>query len=152
MSLSVVIPVKNEENVIENTIKSFDQSWIKTINYELIIVDDFSNDNTLKKIENIKNIYSNILVLKNKKPGLGSAITLGIENSSKKFLAIFMADMSDSLTDLENYYNLMNQDNNLSAVLGSRFLPNSNVTNYPKIKYIINRIANNLVSIIFFYY
>ena len=26
MSLSVVIPVKNEENVIENTIKSFDKS------------------------------------------------------------------------------------------------------------------------------
>lgn len=149
MSLSVIIPVKNEENVIENTINCFDKSWIKKIDYELIIVDDFSNDGTLEKIEKIKNIYSNILIIKNNKPGLGSAITSGIENSSKNFVVIFMADMSDSLKDLENYYKLIMKNNDLSAVLGSRFLTNSHVSNYPKLKYIINRMANNLISIIF---
>ncbi len=54
MSLTVIIPVKDEESVIENTLESFANSWLKEIDYELLIVDDFSKDNTLKKILDIK--------------------------------------------------------------------------------------------------
>jgi dolichol-phosphate mannosyltransferase len=149
MSLTVIIPVKDEESVIENTLESFANSWLKEIDYELLIVDDFSKDNTLKKILDIKKKNPNIKILNNKKSGLGSAISIGIENSTKEFLAIFMADMSDSLIDLKKYYELILQDNKLDAVLGSRFIPGSKVVDYPKFKYLVNRIANNIISLIF---
>ena len=149
MSLTVIIPVKDEESVIENTLESFANSWLKEIDYELLIVDDFSKDNTLKKILDIKKKNPNIKILNNKKSGLGSAISIGIENSTKEFLAIFMADMSDSLIDLKKYYELILQDNKLDAVLGSRFISGSKVVDYPKFKYLVNRIANNIISLIF---
>jgi len=149
MSLTVIIPVKDEESVIENTLESIANSWLKEIDYELLIVDDFSKDNTLKKILDIKKKNPNIKILNNKKSGLGSAISIGIENSTKEFLAIFMADMSDSLIDLKKYYELILQDNKLDAVLGSRFIPGSKVVDYPKFKYLVNRIANNIISLIF---
>ena len=149
MSLTVIVPVKDEENIIESTLESLGNSWLKEIDYELLIIDDFSNDNTLKKILNIKKTNSNIKILNNKKSGLGSAISIGIENSTKEFLAIFMADMSDSLIDLKKYYELILQDNKLDAVLGSRFISGSKVVDYPKFKYLVNRIANNIISLIF---
>ena len=38
MSLSILIPVKNEEDTIEDTLKYFLNSWIKEIEYEIIII------------------------------------------------------------------------------------------------------------------
>ena len=88
--------------------------------YEIIFIDDFSSDNTKQIIK--KSIRSNkkIKYYKNIKKGLGSAIGLGINKSTKKFVCIFMCDNSDDLSDLK-YYKIINK-NNLDAVLGSRFL------------------------------
>ena len=55
MSLSILIPVKNEEDTIEDTLKYFLNSWIKEIEYEIIIIDDFSNDKTIEKAKNFGN-------------------------------------------------------------------------------------------------
>jgi dolichol-phosphate mannosyltransferase len=149
MSLSIIIPVKNEEKIIEETLKYFANSWIKEIENEIIIIDDFSDDTTLEKIKKYNNQNLNLKIIKNKKPGLGSAILMGIENSSKQFVTIFMADLSDSVIDLKEYYALIN-NHNYDAIFGSRFIKGSIVKNYPFSKYILNRISNNIVSLIFF--
>ena len=60
-----------------------------------------------------------------------------------------MADLSDSPNDIIRYYNEIN-DKNLDAVLGSRFLKNSEVIDYPKKKLIINRIFNFITKVMFF--
>ena len=149
MSLSIIVPVKNEEKIIEETLKYFADSWIKEIENEIIIIDDFSDDTTLEKIKKYNNQNLNLKIIKNKKPGLGSAILMGIENSSKQFVTIFMADLSDSVIDLKEYYALIN-NHNYDAIFGSRFIKGSIVKNYPFSKYILNRISNNIVSLIFF--
>jgi dolichol-phosphate mannosyltransferase len=149
MSLSIIIPVKNEEKIIEETLKHFANSWIKEIESEIIIIDDFSDDATLEKIKKFHDQNLNLKIIQNKKPGLGSAISMGIENSAKQFVAIFMADLSDNVIDLREYYNLIIKHNS-DAILGSRFIKGSVVNNYPFSKYILNRIANNIVGLIFF--
>ena len=52
--LSIVIPCYNEKNTIENILKKIDQSLkdYKISKYEIIIVDDFSNDGTRKLLKN----------------------------------------------------------------------------------------------------
>jgi|TARA_B100001964_G_scaffold115584_1_gene128837 dolichol-phosphate mannosyltransferase len=149
MSLSIIIPVKNEEKIIEETLKHFANSWIKEIESEIIIIDDFSDDATLEKIKKFHDQNLNLKIIQNKKPGLGSAISMGIENSAKQFVAIFMADLSDNVIDLREYYNLIIKHNS-DAILGSRFIKGSVVNNYPFSKYILNRIANNIIGLIFF--
>ena len=59
-----------------------------------------------------------------------------------------MCDNSDDLSDLMEYYKIINK-NNLDAVLGSRFLKNSRITNYPILKMVLNRIFNYIVKIMF---
>ena len=45
-----------------------------------------------------------------------------------------MCDGSDDLKDLNSYYSIIKNDN-LDAVFGSRFLKNSKVSDYPKLKF-----------------
>ena len=91
MSLTVLIPVKNESQIIDETIKELENSWIKEIDHEIIFLDDFSSDNTIEKIKDSDKKKLNINIIKNTKPGLGSAIYLGVINSKKEYFTIFMA-------------------------------------------------------------
>ena len=148
MSLSIVIPVYNEDKQLHITIKKINKISKRIKDYEIVFIDDFSTDNTKQIIK--KSIRSNkkIKYYKNIKKGLGSAIGLGINKSTKKFVCIFMCDNSDDLSDLMEYYKIINK-NNLDAVLGSRFLKKSRITNYPILKMVLNRIFNYIVKIIF---
>ena len=56
---------------------------------------------------------------------------------------------SDDIEDLKKYYKLIKFEN-LDAILGSRFLKESKVYDYPIQKLILNRIFNFFVSLIFF--
>jgi dolichol-phosphate mannosyltransferase len=59
-----------------------------------------------------------------------------------------MADLSDDPEDLVRFYNKM-IEGNYDCVFGSRFSKGGKVYDYPKLKLIINRIANHIVKIIF---
>ena len=148
MSLSIVIPVYNEDRQLHITIKKINKISKRIKDYEIVFIDDFSTDNTKQIIKKSIRANKKIKYYKNIKKGLGSAIGLGINKSTKKFVCIFMCDNSDDLSDLMQYYKIINK-NNLDAVLGSRFLKNSRITNYPILKMVLNRIFNYIVKIIF---
>ena len=150
MSLSVVIPCKNEEETIENTIFSINKKLVnQNIKFEILAIDDFSTDNTKQKISKICHKNLNVKLIENTKMGLGGAITLGIKSANNKYLSIMMADLSDDTDDLIKYYELI-QKSDLDAIFGSRFNKDSKVVDYPKLKYFLNRIFNFVVRVIFF--
>ena len=148
MSLSIVIPVYNEDKQLHITIKKINKISKRIKDYEIVFIDDFSTDNTKQIIKKSIRANKKIKYYKNIKKGLGSAIGLGINKSTKKFVCIFMCDNSDDLSDLMKYYKIIDK-NNLDAVLGSRFQKNSRITNYPILKMVLNRIFNYIVKIIF---
>ena len=145
--LSILIPVRNESDALEDIIEHFSKNLIN-INHEVLIINDFSEDDTLMKIENLILGKSNFRVLNNTKKGLGGAINLGIRESKGKNIAIMMADGSDDINDLINYNKLINSDN-YDAILGSRFLKESKVLDYPFQKLILNRLFNYFVGLVF---
>ncbi len=147
MSLSLIIPVYNEVNQIEFSLKKLAKFKKIFKKIEIIFINDFCTDGTEKVIKNFKKNKNFIKLFNNKKKGLGSAIELGVEKSTNEYICIFMSDMSDDLTDLKKYYRLISK-NNLDAVLGTRFSRLSKIKNYPKIKFILNRIFNNFVRLI----
>ena len=149
MSLSIIIPAYNEEDQIENTLKKLVNFKKKIKNLDIIIIDDQSTDKTYNTVKKFSKRKKFIKIYLNKKKGLGSAIETGIRKSKSKYLSIFMADMSDSLQDLNKYYKLI-QKNNVDAVFGTRFSKKSKVYGYPMFKLFLNRIFNNFVKIIFF--
>ena len=150
MILGVIIPTFQEEENIKTTVSQI-SSFLKmnNIDYEIIIVDDNSSDSTARIISNMIKKNSNIrFYLNNKKRGFGNSVVMGVEKSQADFLTIMMADSSDSLDDLLEYYNLMINDTNLDCVLGDRWIKGS-VKNYPFFKKLLNRLGNNFISLVF---
>ena len=150
MSLSIIIPVYNESKQISVTVKKLQKLKNKLKIFELIFIDDLSTDSTFKILSGYQKKNKQIKVYKNKKKGLGSAIEVGILKSKFENICIFMCDLSDDLNDLVKYENLISKNQNLDAIFGSRFIKDSKVSNYPYFKLFLNRLANNIIRIIFF--
>ena len=73
--LSIITVVKNDEQNIQKTIKSIISQ--KKINYEYIIIDGKSTDNTLNKILKYKNKINKIISKKDK--GIYDAMNKGLK-------------------------------------------------------------------------
>ena len=149
MKLSVIIPAKNEEGNLEKTIKDVNNILLKNnIQHEIIVINDHSNDSTLEKLNFLKKNIQEIKIINNTgKPGYGLTVRLGLESYSGDIIAIMMADGSDSPKDLLAFY--FKSLKNHVCVFGTRFSDGGSTQDYPKLKYILNRIFNNLVRLIF---
>ena len=87
--VSVVMPVYNREGVVKESILSvLDQSYQ---NFELILVDDGSTDNTISVIESIKD--PRIILLKNKEnKGCSYSRNLAVAKSKGKYIFYLDSD------------------------------------------------------------
>lgn len=94
IKISVIIPTYNEANVIVDCLKSLGKQTVK--DFEVIIVDDGSTDDTLEKIESITYHVSRITVLQQKHCGPGAARNLGAKSAKGKVLIFVDADMTFS--------------------------------------------------------
>lgn len=146
MSLTVIIPCKNEEKNIKKILDNLNLLIKKNYNIEVKIIDDHSQDNSVSYIKEQR--YKNLYIIKNKNRGLGSAIQTGILNSKKKYFTIMMADSSDHIEDLKKYYHL-SLKNKFDGIFGSRFIKGSKIRNYPLLKLILNRVFNFFIKFFF---
>ncbi len=148
MKLSIIIPIRNEESLIKKVIEQL-QTKLKSLNYEIIFINDFSSDNTAQTTKELIKNLPKINIYENDRKGLGGAIIQGINKSTGEAVCIMMSDLSDSIDDLETYYNIIKNEN-YDAVFGSRFIHGSKVVDYPKKKFILNRIFNFITKLLFF--
>ena len=56
--ISILIPSFNEEKTILNILNRISKTIDSSINYEVVIINDGSTDNTLKLLEQNKNLYN----------------------------------------------------------------------------------------------
>jgi glycosyltransferase involved in cell wall biosynthesis len=87
--ISIIIPILNEEKYIKNCIDSIINSNID--NFELILVDGGSRDNTVKIIKTFQNESASIKLLHNPKKFTPISMNLGIEASQGDYIFIISA-------------------------------------------------------------
>ena len=95
--LSVVIPVYNESSLIDELVKRV-KTNVKLIteDYEIIIVDDGSHDNTWNSIENEAKSENRIKGIKfSRNFGHHYAITAGLHNSNSEWVVVMDGDLQD---------------------------------------------------------
>lgn len=92
--ISIVIPMHNVEQYLNETIESIIKQTIEFENIELILVDDASTDSTSKIALNYKEKYSNIryLRLKNKSGSAGKPRNEGTRIATGKYIMYVDAD------------------------------------------------------------
>ena len=138
--LTILIPVRNEKENVYIIIEEIKKK-IKNENYEILFINDFSEDTTKNELEKICKSNSKIAYFDNDRKGLGGAMDLGFRKAKGKYICIFMCDSSDTVEDLNRYYDEITEKN-LDAVLGSRFIKGGKIVEYPFIKLVFNRIGN----------
>lgn len=97
MKLSIIVPMYNVEKYIDNCINSLLNQNINRDQYEIIIVDDGSTDNSKEIVLKYKQNNSNIKVISVKNGGLSYARNIGINNSKGEYLVF--VDSDDYIAD-----------------------------------------------------
>ena len=101
--ISVIVPVYNGQDYLENCIQSIENQTYGNI--EVIIVNDGSTDETGTVCERIKSIYNNVQVLTYGDEGVSVARNRGIETSKGEFITFVDADDRIRPNMLERLYN-----------------------------------------------
>jgi len=87
MLISVVVPVRNEEEYIENCINSILSFELpKDIKIEVLIMDGLSDDNTKKIVKNKYSKNENIFLIDNPNKIQSTALNLGILRSNGEYI------------------------------------------------------------------
>lgn len=119
-SLSVFFPAFNEQQNIESTVKQAIKvlEELKLSNYEVLVVNDGSIDNTGKIVEKLAKENRHIrLINHSKNLGYGHALKTGFENS--KFEWVAFAD-SDGQFDFSEINKLLEYTDQADYILGYR--------------------------------
>ena len=88
--ISVIIPVYNAEKYLDRTVNSIlNQTYH---DFELILVDDGSTDNSPKICDEYALKHDEIVVLHKKNAGLGEARHSGLDAATGDYIAFFDSD------------------------------------------------------------
>jgi dolichol-phosphate mannosyltransferase len=149
MKYSLVIPARNEAEGIAATVQSLTHALdAEQIDYEVIVVDDASVDDTAAVVDRIAQENSRVRSHRSHNPpGFGFAVRAGLDIFTGDAVAIVMADGSDSASDVVAYYRALEAGH--ECVFGSRFVRGARVVDYPRTKLILNRIVNAGIRLLF---
>jgi dolichol-phosphate mannosyltransferase len=146
LKLSVIIPAHNEEGGIAATVDGIVQALGQaSVPYEVLVVEDHSSDGTAAVLEGLAARNAGVRWVSNQGPGgYGYAVRAGLNAFTGDAVCIVMADASDDPADIVKYYRTL--EDGYECAFGSRFMKGARVENYPRLKLVMNRIANRFIA------
>lgn len=111
--ISIVLPAYNAEKHINKTIQSIQRQTLQQ--YELIVVDDGSTDNTAQFIRKHNDQRIHLISLA-KNSGIVNALNTGIKHATTAYIARMDADDICHKHRLQQQYDFLQQNPNIGAV------------------------------------
>ncbi len=144
---SVIIPARDEQDSLPATVTDIYQTLLRAdIPHEIVVVDDGSRDDTWSVLAELKRTIPTLAPVQNLGPhGFGRAVLCGFSHMQGDACVVMMADASDAPDHAVRYWHLLNEG--WDCVFGSRFIKGGTVIDYPRVKLLVNRLANLLVRI-----
>lgn len=145
--LSVIIPAYNEETLIASTLDCLN-SYLsrRPESYELIVVDDGSQDRTVERVQDwhVKNQADLSLLVNSQNMGKGFSIRRGVMESHGTYILFIDADLPYQLNAIDGFLTAL--QNGCDLAVGSRVLPGSEVKGVPLLRYIAGQIFSWMVQ------
>jgi len=136
MKISIVIPVHNEEEIISETIKNIENKL--NLDYEIIIVNDHSTDNTGVVVKNLTKQYSNLMLVENDTGrGFADALRKGFLVSKSDLVVPVMADSCDDPQTIAVMHDKVLDG--FDVVCGSRYMKKGKKIGGPKLQSFFSR-------------
>lgn len=143
----MVIPVFNEERVIENSIKRVYER-LKELGYsfEIIIADDGSTDSTTAIVRDLQKKYKNIKFFrKEKNMGRGEILSSAFKTAKGKYIGFTDIDLA---INIKHFRELIENLKDGDVATGSRWLPESKVKR-GLVRWAISYFYNAFIRLIF---
>lgn len=144
MDISIVIPIYNTEEYLEECLESVINQTYK--DYEVILINDGSTDNSLLIANKYANKYNNIRVINQKNCGQSVARNRGIKEAKGKY--IYFADSDDILEKnlLEDCHKKFEENDIDMVMFGYKFLCKNGIDEHLNNKEILISLSDEYVS------
>lgn len=145
--LSVIIPAYNEEPNFKKATIDQVPAYLEKQNYtwEILIVDDGSDDNTAKLADDFAKKHKNVVVVKNPHQGKAETVKTGVEKAQGEL--ILFTDF-DQATPIDEVDRLLSFFPEYDIVIGSRQLPGAKREKEPFHRHVMGIVFNLVVQTI----
>ena len=144
MKLSIVIPIYNEESTISDIVHTASDANKLGLDYEIILIDDFSSDKTTEIISKLHSENPSLIIVKHSiNQGKGATLRSGFQQASGDIILIQDADLE---YDPKEYPKLLKPilENKADVVYGSRFRSDQET----RVLYFWHRVANGVLTLL----
>ncbi len=122
IEVSIIIPVYNKIEFTQQCLLTLYKNTSAEINFEVIVVDNASNDGTGQYLEFAKNVFTNLSFITNRENiGFAKANNLGVKNAKGEFVLFLNNDTEPLRGWLENLLTVIKSDKKVAAA-GSKLL------------------------------
>jgi len=149
MEVSIIIPAHNEQDNLPSLLDNILKLKKPLNSFEVIVVDDNSNDETrtianeyAKKHRNIKVVHRN-----KGKNGMGISLKDGTNIAKGRFIVWVMGDNSDDLATIPKFIKRLR--NNADIVFGSRYIKGGSSSNLETYKAMLSKNYTKIIQILF---
>jgi len=115
--LSVIIPLYNEEDRLKNAKKIYKYLNRLNINYDVILVNDGSNDSTIQKLNKLLKSFPFTLISYKNNQGKGFAIKKGMLKAKGKYILFIDIDLSTPIEEISKFLPHLGR---VDCIIGSR--------------------------------
>ena len=120
MKISIISPVYNAQNILEIFVnKVFLNIENISKNYEIILIDDNSTDNSYEQLKHLSNKYQKLIISRNgKNIGQHRTIRKALKIAKGDLIFILDCDMQDNPKYLKRFIQKLNNTNSTEVVVG----------------------------------
>lgn len=145
---SIVIPAYNESDKIVPTLTqviTFMRNFSDS--FEVIVVDDGSDDNTAELVEKHSQENPEIKLIKNPHKGKGPTVYTGMMKAKGRYIYMADADLSTPISELETLFKWITE-HDFDIVIASREGIGAKRVNEPYHRHLMGRVFNMMVQLI----
>lgn len=115
--VAVIVPIYNQEKMIDKVIEAIYQSTYKRI--EVIAVDDGSTDGTRDVLDKLRHGYSELVVVHKKNSGKRKAVATGFRLTKADIIVLLDSDSIIHSQAIEEFVKSFEADAKIGAVVGN---------------------------------
>ncbi len=145
--LSVVIPAYNESSRLPATLTKVMQ-YLEgcDYSYEVLVVDDGSDDNTAEVVEKLASEHAHLQAIRNPHRGKGYAVRTGVLRATGRFILYSDADFSAPIEEIEKL--LPHLEGQYDIAMGSREGIGAARYDEPSYRHFMGRVFNTFVRVV----
>ncbi len=142
-TITVLIPAYNEQETIVEVLRRVASQRIEGVSFEVIVVDDGSQDRTAALVEENPDLYTRLIKLP-VNGGKGAAVKAGLKEATGDYILFQDADLEYDPADYKKLL-LPILRHKADMVMGSRLV----ASEYTRVSYFWHRVGNRLITFIF---